>query len=269
MGHRGDHESLKCRQSTATSVNDTRRDAIRHHRTTFLISASVVLIAVSIATYWYLAPRPKTALTTRSSVPVGVAIATRQNVSVYLTGFGAAQASLTVGIRPQRGIHDRAVNALEHVGITDVITLLGHYASVAMTLAFYDVPDGARRAGRAEPDAAAWYRLYILLQLVEMQPTDAFSFRSVNVQQTSMQYRRVAARQSGFELPANLIVSNAPPGAINAFIFESRIRGARGPQAGRTSQDRCYHQKRWRRSGLGQLYRTTRPRVTERLRLRQ
>ena len=42
-----------------------------------------------------------------------------------------------------RGLHDRAVKALGHVGITDVITLMGHYSSVAMTLAFYDVPDGA------------------------------------------------------------------------------------------------------------------------------
>ena len=38
---------------------------------------------------------------------------------------------------------DRAVKALGHVGVTDVITLMGHYTSVAMTLAFYDVPDGA------------------------------------------------------------------------------------------------------------------------------
>ena len=42
-----------------------------------------------------------------------------------------------------RGLHDRAVKALGHVGITDVVTLMGHYTSVAMTLAFYDVPDGA------------------------------------------------------------------------------------------------------------------------------
>ena len=42
-----------------------------------------------------------------------------------------------------RGLYQRAVNALGHVGITDVITLMGHYSSVAMTLAFYDVPDGA------------------------------------------------------------------------------------------------------------------------------
>ena len=42
-----------------------------------------------------------------------------------------------------QGLYDRAVKALGHVGITDVITLMGHYTSVAMTLAFYDVPAGA------------------------------------------------------------------------------------------------------------------------------
>jgi 4-carboxymuconolactone decarboxylase len=42
-----------------------------------------------------------------------------------------------------RGLYDRAVAALSHVGITDVITLMGHYTSTSMTLAFYDVPPGA------------------------------------------------------------------------------------------------------------------------------
>jgi 4-carboxymuconolactone decarboxylase len=42
-----------------------------------------------------------------------------------------------------KGLYDRAVEALDHVGITDVITLMGFYASVAMTLAFYDVPADA------------------------------------------------------------------------------------------------------------------------------
>jgi 4-carboxymuconolactone decarboxylase len=42
-----------------------------------------------------------------------------------------------------KGLYDRAVEALGHVGITDVITLMGHYTSVSMTLAFYDVPVGA------------------------------------------------------------------------------------------------------------------------------
>jgi 4-carboxymuconolactone decarboxylase len=39
-----------------------------------------------------------------------------------------------------RGLYDRAVEALGHEGITEVITLMGHYSSVSMTLAFYDVP---------------------------------------------------------------------------------------------------------------------------------
>ena len=42
-----------------------------------------------------------------------------------------------------KGLFDRAVKALGHVGITDVITLMGYYTSVSMTLAFYDVPAGA------------------------------------------------------------------------------------------------------------------------------
>ena len=42
-----------------------------------------------------------------------------------------------------KGLYDRAVKALGHVGITDVITLMGYYTGVSMTLAFYDVPAGA------------------------------------------------------------------------------------------------------------------------------
>jgi hypothetical protein len=48
-----------------------------------------------------------------------------------------------------QGLYDRAVKALGHVGITDVITLMGYYTSVSMTLAFYDVPAGGRER-RAE-----------------------------------------------------------------------------------------------------------------------
>jgi len=43
-----------------------------------------------------------------------------------------------------RGLFDRAVAALGHVGVSDVICLMGHYTSVSMTLAFYDVPAGAQ-----------------------------------------------------------------------------------------------------------------------------
>jgi 4-carboxymuconolactone decarboxylase len=47
-----------------------------------------------------------------------------------------------------KGLYDRAVKALGHVGITDVICLMGHYTSVSMTLAFYDVPAGAAGLAR-------------------------------------------------------------------------------------------------------------------------
>jgi 4-carboxymuconolactone decarboxylase len=47
-----------------------------------------------------------------------------------------------------KGLFDRAVEALGHVGITDVICLMGFYTSVSMTLAFYDVPAGAEGMAR-------------------------------------------------------------------------------------------------------------------------
>lgn len=50
---------------------------------------------------------------------------------------------LTEGRWVARGLYDRAVEALGHVGITDTIALLGFYATVSMTLSFYDVPSGA------------------------------------------------------------------------------------------------------------------------------
>ena len=47
-----------------------------------------------------------------------------------------------------KGLYDRAIEVLGHVGITDVITLMGYYTSVSMTLAFYDVPAGAQGMAR-------------------------------------------------------------------------------------------------------------------------
>ena len=47
-----------------------------------------------------------------------------------------------------KGLFERALAALDHVGITDVIGLMGFYTSVAMTLAFYDVPADASSLAR-------------------------------------------------------------------------------------------------------------------------
>jgi len=47
-----------------------------------------------------------------------------------------------------KGLYDRAVAALGHEGVTDVICLMGYYTMVSMTLAFYDVPAGAEGIAR-------------------------------------------------------------------------------------------------------------------------
>jgi len=47
-----------------------------------------------------------------------------------------------------KGLFERALEALGHVGVTDAIGLMGHYTSVAMTLAFYDVPADAAGIAR-------------------------------------------------------------------------------------------------------------------------
>ena len=78
--------------------------AVGHRRRNVLVAAGVAVLAVG-AVYWYAsqgseparAPRPAV----RASVPVSVALATRQDLPLYLTGIGAVQASSTVRIHPQ------------------------------------------------------------------------------------------------------------------------------------------------------------------------
>lgn len=47
-----------------------------------------------------------------------------------------------------KGLYERAVAALGHAGVTDVVCLMGFYTSVAMTLSFYDVPPGSTGMAR-------------------------------------------------------------------------------------------------------------------------
>jgi 4-carboxymuconolactone decarboxylase len=42
-----------------------------------------------------------------------------------------------------QGLHDRAVEALGHEGITDMIVLMGYYTAVSLTMNFYAVPAGS------------------------------------------------------------------------------------------------------------------------------
>ncbi len=61
--------------------------------------------------------------------------------------------ALSNGRWVSRGLHERAVKALGHVGVTDVITLMGHYTSVAMTLPSASMTSRtAQRAWRARTE---------------------------------------------------------------------------------------------------------------------
>ena len=46
------------------------------------------------------------------------------------------------------GLHDRAVKALGHESITDMIVLMGYYTAVSLTMNFYAVPAGSSGLAR-------------------------------------------------------------------------------------------------------------------------
>lgn len=50
--------------------------------------------------------------------------------------------ALAAGRLIPQGLHDRAVGALGHEGVTDVIVLMGYYTAVSLTMNFYAVPAG-------------------------------------------------------------------------------------------------------------------------------
>jgi multidrug efflux system membrane fusion protein len=64
-----------------------------------------VVIAVGGTGTWYLHQGPEPVRAARSApptaIPVSVAMATKRDLPIYLTGLGSVQASFTVGIRPQ------------------------------------------------------------------------------------------------------------------------------------------------------------------------
>ena len=72
-------------------------------RRTLIIIAGVTIFAGLL--YWQLAPKSPPDRSTRSAerppAPVSIAVATRQDVPIYLTGLGTVQASFTVSIRSQ------------------------------------------------------------------------------------------------------------------------------------------------------------------------
>ncbi len=74
-----------------------------HRRRFVLISTCVALFALGAVSYLYSLKQPETAPVSRQSergpIPVSIAVATRRNVPVYVTGLGTVQASFTVDIR--------------------------------------------------------------------------------------------------------------------------------------------------------------------------
>src|SRR5215470_11633066 len=86
------------------NVDTTRSSATRPRHKAALLAGLVVLAAVA-AGYWFWPQVSDTARAARpdarSSVPVSVAVATRQDLPIYLTGIGSVQASYTVRINSQ------------------------------------------------------------------------------------------------------------------------------------------------------------------------
>jgi multidrug efflux system membrane fusion protein len=70
-------------------------------RRRFLVISAIVLAVVGVGAWYELKRAEPAAKATAALVPVTVAIASRGDLPIYLTGLGAVQASFTVGIRPQ------------------------------------------------------------------------------------------------------------------------------------------------------------------------
>ena len=67
-----------------------------------ILVVSTIVVALAGGGAWYELERADPVVKTASvAVPVTVAIASRQDLPIYLTGLGVVQASFTVGIRPQ------------------------------------------------------------------------------------------------------------------------------------------------------------------------
>src|SRR6478752_2377550 len=90
----------------SNSKEKTMADAppVKRSRATIVVLSCLAIVAGAGAFLWSRqGPDPAHAArpATRPAVPVSVAIATRQDVPIYLTGLGTVQASFTVGIHSQ------------------------------------------------------------------------------------------------------------------------------------------------------------------------
>ena len=76
-----------------------------------------------------------------AGLPVSFTDAREQ--AVYEVALSLAQNRVV-----SQGLHDRAVKALGHEGVTDVIVLMGYYTAVSLTMNFYAVPAGTAGLAR-------------------------------------------------------------------------------------------------------------------------
>jgi membrane fusion protein, multidrug efflux system len=75
-----------------------------NRRAVFITAASVAVLAILGAGYWYWSQGPDpahAARAPRAAVPVSIATAARQDVPIYFTGLGTVQALFTVAIHAQ------------------------------------------------------------------------------------------------------------------------------------------------------------------------
>src|SRR5271170_2026853 len=66
-----------------------------------LVISTIVVAFAGVGAWYELERAEPDGVAAAAPVPVTVAIASRQDLPIYLTGLGAVQASFTVGIRPQ------------------------------------------------------------------------------------------------------------------------------------------------------------------------
>src|SRR5271156_6545770 len=94
----------RSRPSKTLVTGRTRHDGKRiRNRTAIFGALSLMIVAVAAAFYWYRAEEPGPAkgprAANRAGAPVTVAVASRQDVPIYLTGIGSVQAYFTIDIR--------------------------------------------------------------------------------------------------------------------------------------------------------------------------
>src|SRR5262249_55580890 len=86
-------------------MGGNRSGAMARRGRSMVFTAALTSVALGGALYWYesQAPEPNRGAgpARRPAVPVTIAVAAKQDVPVYLTGIGTAQAWFTVKVQPQ------------------------------------------------------------------------------------------------------------------------------------------------------------------------